>query len=114
MATICLRRTKEMKFVNLGLPELKEYVHRVKFSKEERDKYDVLKLVTPYHLYLKSLLNYDTGPKQKVFWNDMSKAKLLERINKRPSVLTLYNHKHQGQPSPLTMITVAFLSIYFA
>ncbi|KAI5795352.1 SNF2 family helicase [Peziza echinospora] len=43
MATICLRRTKEMKFVNLGLPELKEYVHRVKFSKEERDKYDVLK-----------------------------------------------------------------------
>lgn len=43
MGTISLRRKKEMKFVNLGLPELSEYVHRVDFLPHEREKYEALK-----------------------------------------------------------------------
>lgn len=42
MATICLRRKKEMKFVDLKLPELSEYVHRIDFLPHEREKYDAL------------------------------------------------------------------------
>ena len=43
MGTICLRRKKEMKFVNLRLPELSEYVHKVEFLPHEREKYEALK-----------------------------------------------------------------------
>ncbi len=43
MGTICLRRKKEMKFVNLRLPELSEYVHRVEFLPHEKEKYEALK-----------------------------------------------------------------------
>ena len=42
MATICLRRKKEMKFVDLKLPELSEYVHRIDFLDHEREKYEAL------------------------------------------------------------------------
>ena len=42
MAAICLRRKKEMKFVDLRLPPLSEYVHRIDFYPSEREKYDVL------------------------------------------------------------------------
>ncbi|KAF8429565.1 helicase SWR1 [Tirmania nivea] len=42
MASICLRRKKDMKFVNLDIPELKEYVHKVKFTEEEKAKYTIL------------------------------------------------------------------------
>ncbi|KAL8656478.1 MAG: hypothetical protein Q9226_002651 [Calogaya cf. arnoldii] len=42
MGTICLRRKKEMSFVDLRLPELSEYVHRVEFLPHEREKYDAL------------------------------------------------------------------------
>lgn len=42
MATICLRRKKEMKFVDLELPELSEYVHRIDFLDHEREKYEAL------------------------------------------------------------------------
>ena len=42
MATICLRRKKEMKFVDLKLPELSEYVHRIDFLNHEREKYEAL------------------------------------------------------------------------
>ena len=42
MATICLRRKKEMKFVDLKLPELSEYVHRIDFLDDEREKYEAL------------------------------------------------------------------------
>jgi len=40
MRTWCLRRKKDMKFVDLKLPELCEYVHRITFRKDEREKYD--------------------------------------------------------------------------
>jgi SWI/SNF-related matrix-associated actin-dependent regulator of chromatin subfamily A3 len=42
MATICLRRRKDMRFVDLKLPALTEYVHRVQFTASEAKKYDAL------------------------------------------------------------------------
>ncbi|KAL8937424.1 MAG: hypothetical protein Q9216_004435, partial [Gyalolechia sp. 2 TL-2023] len=43
MGSMCLRRKKEMSFVDLRLPELTEYVHRVEFFPHEREKYDAFK-----------------------------------------------------------------------
>ena len=43
MSEICLRRKKEMKFVDLRLPELSEYVHRIDFLPHEKEKYDALR-----------------------------------------------------------------------
>jgi SWI/SNF-related matrix-associated actin-dependent regulator of chromatin subfamily A3 len=42
MRTMCLRRKKDMKFIDLKLPELSAYVHRITFRKDEREKYDAL------------------------------------------------------------------------
>ena len=42
MGTICLRREKEMSFVDLRLPELTEYVHPIEFLPHEREKYEAL------------------------------------------------------------------------
>ncbi|CZT42223.1 related to helicase-like transcription factor [Rhynchosporium secalis] len=42
MRTICLRRKKDMTFIDLKLPDLSEYVHRIPFRKDEREKYDAL------------------------------------------------------------------------
>lgn len=42
MRTMCLRRKKDMKFIDLKLPELSEYVHRITFRNDEREKYDAL------------------------------------------------------------------------
>lgn len=42
MRTICLRRKKEMKFVDLRLPNMTEYVHKIEFEPHEREKYEAL------------------------------------------------------------------------
>ncbi|EEH06150.1 DNA repair and recombination protein RAD5B [Histoplasma capsulatum G186AR] len=42
MGTICLRRKKEMNFINLRLPPLSSHVLRVKFLPHEQEKYDML------------------------------------------------------------------------
>jgi SWI/SNF-related matrix-associated actin-dependent regulator of chromatin subfamily A3 len=42
MRDICLRRKKEMKFIDLKLPDLTEYVHKVDFLSHEKEKYDAL------------------------------------------------------------------------
>ncbi len=42
MRTMCLRRKKDMKFVDLKLPELSEYVHRIPFRNDEKEKYAAL------------------------------------------------------------------------
>lgn len=42
MSTICLRRKKEMKFVDLRLPEMTEYIHKIEFQPHEREKYEAL------------------------------------------------------------------------
>jgi len=45
MSSLCLRRKKEMEFINLGLPEMTEYVHRVQFLDHEREKYEAFQYV---------------------------------------------------------------------
>ncbi|KAF7545073.1 hypothetical protein G7Z17_g9455 [Cylindrodendrum hubeiense] len=42
MQDLCLRRKKDMKFVDLKLPEKKEFIHRIPFRQEEKHKYDAL------------------------------------------------------------------------
>ncbi|KAF1929812.1 uncharacterized protein M421DRAFT_419589 [Didymella exigua CBS 183.55] len=42
MGNICLRRKKEMSFIDLRLPELSEYVHKFKLHPHEQEKYDAL------------------------------------------------------------------------
>ena len=44
---ICLRRKKDMKFVDLKLPEKKEYLHRITFHPSEKQKYNALLSVSP-------------------------------------------------------------------
>lgn len=42
MSDLCLRRKKDMKFVDLKLPPKSEHVHRITFHPEEKKKYDAL------------------------------------------------------------------------
>ncbi|RFU75228.1 hypothetical protein TARUN_7032 [Trichoderma arundinaceum] len=42
MQDICLRRKKDMKFVDLKLPKKTEFLHRITFLPEEKTKYDAL------------------------------------------------------------------------
>lgn len=42
MQDLCLRRKKDMKFVDLRLPPKTEYVHRINFRPDEKTKYDAL------------------------------------------------------------------------
>lgn len=42
MSDICLRRRKDMAFVDLKLPPKSEYVHRIPFHTEEKKKYEAL------------------------------------------------------------------------
>jgi SWI/SNF-related matrix-associated actin-dependent regulator of chromatin subfamily A3 len=42
MATVCLRRTKTMKFVDIRLPEMTSRILRVKFHPHEQEKYGAL------------------------------------------------------------------------
>jgi SWI/SNF-related matrix-associated actin-dependent regulator of chromatin subfamily A3 len=42
MQDLCLRRKKDMKFVDLKLPAKTEYLHKITFHPEERTKYDAL------------------------------------------------------------------------
>lgn len=42
MNDLCLRRKKDMKFVDLKLPPKEEFVHRIAFRADERRKYEAL------------------------------------------------------------------------
>lgn len=42
MTDLCLRRKKDMKFVDLKLPAKTEYIHRITFWSDEQKKYDAL------------------------------------------------------------------------
>lgn len=42
MQDLCLRRKKDMAFVDLRLPPKSEYVHRIAFKPDEKKKYDAL------------------------------------------------------------------------
>ncbi|KAI1459303.1 SNF2 family N-terminal domain-containing protein [Annulohypoxylon moriforme] len=39
---LCLRRRKDMKFVDLKLPPKTEYIHRIKFREDEKNKYSTM------------------------------------------------------------------------
>ncbi|TKA27402.1 hypothetical protein B0A50_05014 [Salinomyces thailandicus] len=43
MTAFTLRRRKEMAFIDLRLPKLEEFVHRVTFTDKERERYDALR-----------------------------------------------------------------------
>jgi len=42
MQDLCLRRRKDMKFVDLKLPAKTEYIHRITFWPDEKKKYEAL------------------------------------------------------------------------
>ncbi|KAK4233595.1 RAD5-like protein [Achaetomium macrosporum] len=42
MSDLCLRRRKDMKFVDLKLPPKTEYIHRITFWEDEKRKYEAL------------------------------------------------------------------------
>lgn len=42
MTDLCLRRKKDMKFVDLKLPAKTEYIHRITFWPDEKKKYEAL------------------------------------------------------------------------
>lgn len=42
MGTIYLRRKKEMNLIEIKLPELTEYIHKIEFLPHEKEKYQVL------------------------------------------------------------------------
>ncbi|KAL1841186.1 hypothetical protein VTJ49DRAFT_7355 [Mycothermus thermophilus] len=42
MRDLCLRRRKDMKFVDLKLPQKTEYIHRITFWPDEKKKYEAL------------------------------------------------------------------------
>jgi SWI/SNF-related matrix-associated actin-dependent regulator of chromatin subfamily A3 len=42
MGDLCLRRRKDMKFVDLKLPAKTEYIHRITFWADEKKKYEAL------------------------------------------------------------------------
>lgn len=42
MKDICLRRKKDMKFIDLKLPAKSEYIHRIAFDKSEKSKYGAM------------------------------------------------------------------------
>jgi SWI/SNF-related matrix-associated actin-dependent regulator of chromatin subfamily A3 len=42
MQDLCLRRRKDMKFVDLKIPPKTEYIHRITFRPDEKTKYDAL------------------------------------------------------------------------
>ena len=48
MTTICLRRTKEMSFVNLDLPQKHEEIIRITFSESEDAMYQKLLWAFPF------------------------------------------------------------------
>lgn len=76
MGTICLRRRKDMNFINLRLPEMTSRVLRVKFQAHEQEKYNALQYVLQaFSLPLGiCVLTSISGTRQKVlFWSSRTK-----------------------------------------
>jgi SWI/SNF-related matrix-associated actin-dependent regulator of chromatin subfamily A3 len=48
MATICLRRRKDMNFINLRLPAITSRFLRVKFHPHEKEKYEMFQYASPF------------------------------------------------------------------
>ncbi|KAK6220366.1 rad5-like protein (SNF2 family domain-containing protein) [Colletotrichum tabaci] len=61
MRDLCLRRKKDMTFVDLKLPPKKEYVHRIAFRPDEKNKYEAL--LSEAQIALKDYQNNASGMK---------------------------------------------------
>lgn len=79
MQDICLRRKKDMKFVDLKLPKKTEYLHRITFHPEEKTKYDALLCVlcpdSPTYCLLTSLID----PRPEECWRIIRQNRGLDR-----------------------------------
>lgn len=51
MGTICLRRRKDMGFINLKLPEMTSRIIRIKFNAHEQEKYNAFQYVSSDYLH---------------------------------------------------------------
>ncbi|EGD87824.2 hypothetical protein H112_04294 [Trichophyton rubrum D6] len=69
MATICLRRRKDMSFVNLRLPPMESHILHVKFLPHEKEKYEMFEYVITHPILnlIKQVNNTNTlGPRLRV------------------------------------------------
>ncbi|KMU90685.1 DNA repair protein RAD5 [Coccidioides immitis H538.4] len=66
MATICLRRKKEMGFINLRLPPMQSHILHVKFSQHEKEKYDMFQAEAKG-----VLMEYSNGKKSNVTYSHL-------------------------------------------
>jgi len=71
---LCLRRKKDMKFINLKMVEKTEYVHRVRFTKLEQLRYEKMLCVLRYPIYLCYLANNRLVRKLAKFYSSFSRA----------------------------------------
>ena len=53
MGAICLRRRKDMAFVNLRLPDMKMQGLRVKFEEHELKKYEMFQYVATHYFAIR-------------------------------------------------------------
>ncbi|KAI0893841.1 SNF2 family N-terminal domain-containing protein [Annulohypoxylon nitens] len=62
---LCLRRRKDMQFINLKLPTKTEYIHRIQFREDEQDKYEALRTQTTeiLDMYRRRDANFLGGPR---------------------------------------------------
>jgi SWI/SNF-related matrix-associated actin-dependent regulator of chromatin subfamily A3 len=65
MKAVCLRRRKDMEFVNLRLPPLKSHVLRIKFHSHEQEKYEMFQYVLSELIFLSASLIKFIEPKQR-------------------------------------------------
>ena len=73
MQDLCLRRKKDMKFVDLKLPPKTEYKHRITFRPDEKKKYEALLCVTLTGSWGVYLANGLAVPKPRVSWLNIRK-----------------------------------------
>ncbi|KAI2466153.1 SNF2 family N-terminal domain-containing protein [Annulohypoxylon bovei var. microspora] len=77
---LCLRRRKDMKFVDLKLPAKTEYIHRITFRDDEKDKYDALLSETTKMLDLYRRRNEVAGGPQIRFTGVLEKLLRLRQM----------------------------------
>lgn len=77
MGTICLRRRKDMEFINLRLPEMTSRVLRIKFQPHEQEKYNAFQYVPGHQMcFMSNALTHNLGLRRKEhFWTSRTRSK---------------------------------------
>lgn len=85
MGTICLRRRKDMNFINLRLPPMTSRVLRVKFNAHERETYSAFQYILTLHDFLigNNTYCFILDPRQRVPY-------LTSKTNKEIRVIPIY------------------------